>query len=158
MYFFKKWIGMFPVKAVHLTAQHLMPSRGARDAESTAAFLQRLLSWVLNLTCLQSPNILKHHPFPSRTPCTASSDFWQADVLHPEIFGHDQAPSGSPHRIVQPVDTVGFDMIQEKFLGAASCTSVLPRKSCGCNQFLLKFIWKADKINEKKYSWTFEHY
>lgn len=107
MYFFNQWIGIVPVKAVHLPAQQLMPSRRARDAESTAAFLQPLLSWVLNLTCPQSPNILKHHPFPSRAPCTASSDFWQADVLHPEIAqlvwitsSHGQAPSGSPHRIV----------------------------------------------------------
>lgn len=152
---------MFSVKTVYLLAQHLMPSLGARDAESTAAFLQPLLSWVLNLTYPQSPNILKHHLFLSRTPCTASSAFWQAYVLHPEIAqliwitsSHGQAPPGSPHRIVQPIDTgynlsMGFDMMQQKFLRASSCTSVLPRKSCGCNQFLLNYIWKVD---EKIYS------
>lgn len=103
---------MFPVKAVYLLAQHPMPSLGARDAGSTAAFLQPLLRWVLNLTCPQSPNILKHHSFPSRTPCTASSAFRQADVLHPEIAqliwiasSHGQAHQDLHSRTVQPTDT-----------------------------------------------------
>lgn len=96
---------MFPIKAVCLLAQCPMPSPGARDAGSTAALLQPLLSWVLNLTFPQSPNILKHHPFPSRTPWAASSAFWRADVPHPEIAqliwitsSRGQAPSGSPQQ------------------------------------------------------------
>lgn len=96
---------MFPIKAVYLLAQCPMPSLRARGAESTAAFLQPLLSWVLNLTFPQSPNILKHHPFPSRTPCTASSAFRRADVPHSEIAqllwitsSRGQAPPGSPQQ------------------------------------------------------------
>lgn len=106
---FNQWIGMFPVKAVYLFTQCPMLSLGARDAGSIAAFLQPLLCWVLNLTCPQPPNILKHHPFPSRTPCAASSAFWQADVLHPEIAqliwitsSRGQAPSGSPQQDCAP--------------------------------------------------------
>lgn len=109
LYFFNQWIGMFPVKAVYLFTQCPMLSLGARDAGSIAAFLQPLLCWVLNLTCPQPPNILKHHPFPSRTPCAASSAFWQADVLHPEIAqliwitsSRGQAPSGSPQQDCAP--------------------------------------------------------
>lgn len=86
-----------------------MPSLGTRDAGSTAAFLQPLLNWVLNLTCPQPPNNLKHHPFPSRTSSTEgkaeSSASQQADFLHPEIVqpiwitsSGGQAPPGSPQQ------------------------------------------------------------
>lgn len=153
---------MFPVKAVYLLAQHPMPSLGARDAGSPATFLPPLLSWVLNLTCPQSPNILQHHPFSFKNSLhckfcflgSRCSPSWNGSAH----LDHIQPWSG-PIRISTAglcsletqavILSVGFDGMQEVFLGAASCTSVLPRKNYGCDQFLLNYIWKVDKINEK---------
>lgn len=88
LHFFSQQIGMFPIKAVYLLAQHPLPSLGARGAGNTAAFLelpcflQPLLSWALNLPCPQSPSIIF---FLQERPALQVLLFSKQIFLHPDI-------------------------------------------------------------------------
>lgn len=134
---------MFPIKALYLPAQHPLPLVGVRETETTAAFLelwyflQPLLSWVLNLTCSQSPNISKTHFFLQEFPALQILLSSKQVFLHPDIVqllwiisSHDRVPSGYPqqdhvayrHRLSSCSSCLWCPRWYRR-LGAASCTS-----------------------------------
>lgn len=139
---------MFPIKALYLLAQHPLCLLGVRETGTTAAFLelwyflQPLLSWVLNLTCPQSPNISKTNFFLQEFPALQILLSSKQVFLHPDIVqllgiisSHDQAPSGYPqqdcvayrHRL-SSCSSCLCCLRWYRRLGTSSCTSLLLRK------------------------------